>query len=47
MKVATHLIFAECCWFATSAVFDVHYEIPAVLAAVASVSRTPTTPRAG
>ena len=38
MKVATHLIFAECCWFATSAVFDVHYDIPAVLAAaVASV----------
>ncbi len=38
MKVATHLIFAECCWFATSAVFDNHYEIPAVLAAaVASI----------
>jgi endonuclease YncB( thermonuclease family)/membrane-bound metal-dependent hydrolase YbcI (DUF457 family) len=38
VKVATHLIFAECCWFATSAVFDVHYETPAVLAAaVASV----------
>ena len=36
MKVATHLIFAECCWFATSAVFDVHYEIPAVLAAAAT-----------
>jgi endonuclease YncB( thermonuclease family)/membrane-bound metal-dependent hydrolase YbcI (DUF457 family) len=33
VKVATHLIFAECCWFATSAVFDVHYETPAVLAA--------------
>jgi endonuclease YncB( thermonuclease family)/membrane-bound metal-dependent hydrolase YbcI (DUF457 family) len=33
LKVATHLIFAECCWFATSAVFDVHYETPAVLAA--------------
>ena len=33
MKVATHLIFAECCWFATSAVFDVHYQTPAVLAA--------------
>jgi endonuclease YncB( thermonuclease family)/membrane-bound metal-dependent hydrolase YbcI (DUF457 family) len=38
LKVVTHLIFAECCWFATSAVFDVHYEIPAVLAAaVASI----------
>ena len=36
MKVATHLIFAECCWFATSAVFDIHYETPAVLAAAAS-----------
>ena len=28
MKVATHLVFAECCWFAASAVFDVHYEDP-------------------
>ena len=36
MKVVTHLIFAECCWFATSAVFDVHYETPAVLAAAAT-----------
>jgi endonuclease YncB( thermonuclease family) len=36
VKVATHLIFAECCWFATSAVFDVHYETPAVLAAAAT-----------
>ena len=36
MKVATHLTFAECCWFATSAVFDVHYETPAVLAAAAT-----------
>ena len=36
MKLATHLIFAECCWFAASAVFDVHYETPAVLAAAAS-----------
>jgi endonuclease YncB( thermonuclease family) len=36
VKVVTHLIFAECCWFATSAVFDVHYEIPAVLAAAAA-----------
>jgi endonuclease YncB( thermonuclease family) len=32
VKVATHLVFAECCWFATSAVFDVRYETPAVLA---------------
>jgi endonuclease YncB( thermonuclease family)/membrane-bound metal-dependent hydrolase YbcI (DUF457 family) len=36
VKVATHLIFAECCWFATSAVADVHYESPAVLAAAAT-----------
>ncbi len=36
MKVVTHLIFAECCWFATSAIFDVHYETPAVLAAAAT-----------
>jgi endonuclease YncB( thermonuclease family)/membrane-bound metal-dependent hydrolase YbcI (DUF457 family) len=36
VKVATHLTFAECCWFATSAVFDVHYETPAVLAAAAT-----------
>jgi endonuclease YncB( thermonuclease family)/membrane-bound metal-dependent hydrolase YbcI (DUF457 family) len=33
VKVATHLIFAECCWFATSAVLDVHYGTSAVLAA--------------
>ena len=32
MKVATHVVFAECCWFATSAVFDVQYAIPEVLA---------------
>jgi inner membrane protein len=38
VKVATHLIFAECCWFATSAVLDVHYGTPEVLAvAVTSV----------
>lgn len=38
MKVATHLIFAECCGFATSAIFNVHYETPSVLiAATASV----------
>jgi endonuclease YncB( thermonuclease family) len=36
LKVATHLIFAECCWFATSAVFDIHYDTPAVLAAAAT-----------
>jgi endonuclease YncB( thermonuclease family)/membrane-bound metal-dependent hydrolase YbcI (DUF457 family) len=36
VKVATHLLFAECCWFATSAIFDVHYETPAVLAAGAT-----------
>lgn len=36
MKVATHLIFAECCWFAASAVFDVDYETPSVLAAAVS-----------
>jgi membrane-bound metal-dependent hydrolase YbcI (DUF457 family)/endonuclease YncB( thermonuclease family) len=35
LKVATHLIFAECCWFATSAVFDVHYETSAVLTTAA------------
>ena len=33
MKVATHLVFAECCWFATTAVFDVHYGVPSVLVA--------------
>jgi endonuclease YncB( thermonuclease family) len=38
LNVATHLVFAECCWFATSAVFDVHYGTSAVLSvAVASV----------
>jgi endonuclease YncB( thermonuclease family)/membrane-bound metal-dependent hydrolase YbcI (DUF457 family) len=36
VKVVTHLIFAECCWFATSAIFDVQYETPAVLAAAAT-----------
>ncbi|MGH3144502.1 MAG: metal-dependent hydrolase [Rubrobacter sp.] len=34
------MVFAECCWFATSAVFDVHYETPSVLA-VAVVSVLP------
>jgi endonuclease YncB( thermonuclease family)/membrane-bound metal-dependent hydrolase YbcI (DUF457 family) len=38
MKVATHIIFGECCLFAASAVFDFHYETPSVLAtAVCSV----------
>jgi hypothetical protein len=36
VKIATHLIFAECCWFATSAVLDVHYETPEVLVAAAT-----------
>jgi membrane-bound metal-dependent hydrolase YbcI (DUF457 family) len=30
------MLFAECCWFATSAVFDIHYEIPAVLVTAAT-----------
>jgi endonuclease YncB( thermonuclease family)/membrane-bound metal-dependent hydrolase YbcI (DUF457 family) len=33
LKVATHIIFGECCLFAASAVFDFHYETPSVLAA--------------
>jgi endonuclease YncB( thermonuclease family) len=36
LKVATHVVFAECCWFAASAVFYVHHETPAVLAAAAA-----------
>ena len=36
MKVATHLIFAECCWFATAAIFDIPYETPSVLVAAAT-----------
>ncbi len=36
MKVATHLIFAECCWFATAAVFEVPYETPSVLVVAAT-----------
>ena len=36
MKVATHLVFAECCWFATTTVFDVNYEVPSVLVAAAT-----------
>jgi endonuclease YncB( thermonuclease family) len=38
--VVTHLIFAECCWFATSAVFNVHYGVPEVFA-VATASMLP------
>jgi membrane-bound metal-dependent hydrolase YbcI (DUF457 family) len=38
LNVATHVVFAECCWFATSADFDVHYGTSAVLTvAVASL----------
>ena len=36
MKIATHLIFAECCWFAISAVVDVHYGTLEVLAVAAT-----------
>jgi endonuclease YncB( thermonuclease family) len=36
MKIATHLIFAECCWFAISAVLDVHYDASAVLIVAAT-----------
>jgi endonuclease YncB( thermonuclease family) len=36
VKVATHIVFAECCWFAASAVLDVHYGISAVLAVAAT-----------
>jgi endonuclease YncB( thermonuclease family) len=36
LRLATHLIFAECCWFATSAALDVHYETPAVLLTAAA-----------
>ena len=36
MKVATHLVFAEFCWFATSAVLDVHYESAEVIAVAAA-----------
>jgi len=31
VRTATHLIFAESCWFATSAVLNVHYQVPAML----------------
>jgi endonuclease YncB( thermonuclease family) len=36
MKVATHLGFAECCLFATSAVLDVHYGVPEVFIVAAA-----------
>ena len=36
LKVATHVIFAECCWFASSAIFDVHYGSVEVLAVAAA-----------
>ena len=36
MKVVTHLVFAECCWFAISAVVDVHYGPTEVLAVAAT-----------
>ncbi len=36
MKAATHLIFSECCWFVTSAVFDIHYGIFELLAVALS-----------
>jgi endonuclease YncB( thermonuclease family) len=42
VKIATHLIFAECCWFAMGAVVDVHYGTPEVLA-VAATSILPDT----
>jgi endonuclease YncB( thermonuclease family) len=36
VKAATHLVFSECCWFVTSAVFDVHYGIFELLAVALS-----------
>jgi len=36
VKIATHLIFSECCWFVTSAVFDIHYGTFEVLAVALS-----------
>jgi endonuclease YncB( thermonuclease family) len=36
VKVATHIVFSECCWFATSAVLDVHYGTSAVLVVAAT-----------
>ena len=36
MKVATHLVFAECCWSAATSVLDVHYGTSAVLVVAAT-----------
>ena len=36
MRVVTHLVFAECSWFATSAVLDIHYGTSAVFIVAAS-----------
>jgi endonuclease YncB( thermonuclease family) len=36
VKIATHLVFAECCWFAISAVVNVHYGTAVVLAVAAT-----------
>lgn len=36
MRVVTHLIFAESCWFMTAAVFDIRYEIPSVMLVAAT-----------
>ena len=36
MKAITHVVFAECCMTATSAVFDVQYEVPEAFAAAAA-----------
>jgi membrane-bound metal-dependent hydrolase YbcI (DUF457 family) len=33
LRVVTHLVFAETCWFVAAAVLDVRYELPSVLAA--------------
>jgi membrane-bound metal-dependent hydrolase YbcI (DUF457 family) len=33
VKVATHVVFSECCLFAASAIFDFRCEIPSVIAA--------------
>ncbi len=33
MRVVTHLVFVETCWFVAAAIFDVHYELPSVAAA--------------
>jgi endonuclease YncB( thermonuclease family) len=38
VKVATHVVFSECCLFVASAIFDFHYETPSVItAAICSV----------